>query len=212
MEWTALPLAPATSEELAGDAAPLSEALGSPEALASLASLAELVDGPRPDTLTAVEALLGRYRGCLLGPVELPAIRDAYGHAARGEVRELLALDQSLARHFGKSAFAEASRRAGRLQLRRLRPVRDRTLQRYLTAVERGDAHGWHVIVYGLLLARYAFPLRQGLAHYATKTQHSLVHSATRGLPATAADLNRLCHDCSVAAEAALRPLLPSFP
>ena len=43
------------------------------------------------------------------------------------------------------------------------RPLRDqRLVQRYLTAVEQGEAQGWHTLVYGLTLAVYSLPLRQG--------------------------------------------------
>ena len=69
----------------------------------------------------------------------------------------------------------------GRLQLTRLRPLRDeRAVQRYLTAVESGQAHGWHTMVYGVTLAVYSMPLRQGLLYYAQETLSALALAAAR--------------------------------
>lgn len=194
------------------DLASLANALGSPAGLASLTALAELLQAPRPDSLGAVRAFLDQFRRRLLDPVELPAIRDAYHHASRGNARGLLELDRALAAHYGTTAFAQASRHVGRLELRRLRPLRDRTLQRYLQAVEAGEATGWHVVVFGLLLALFSFPLRQGLAHYATRTQESLVESATTGLPTTPAERERLLDECVTPIAEAIRLVLPATP
>ena len=99
----------------------------------------------------------------------------------------------------------------GRTQLRRLRPLRDRTLQRYLRAVEADEASGWHVVVFGILLATFSLPLRQGLAHYAEKTQHSLLDSATSGLRISATDHAQLRSDCDVAIRGTLQQALPAF-
>ena len=52
-------------------------------------------------------------------------------------------------------------------------------IQRYLSAVESGRAEGWHTLVYGLTLAVYSFPLRQGLLHYARETISGLALAAT---------------------------------
>ncbi len=203
--------APATSEELAGDINPLTQALGTTAALDSLSSLARLVNGPAPETLGALRTLLARYRERLLTPIELPAIRDAYHHTARGEVRELLDLDRRIAREYGDSAFAEVSRHTGRTQLRRLRPLRDTTLQRYLQAVDAGEAMGSHVVVFGLLLAIFSLPLHQGLAQYASKTQQSLVDSAMLALPATEPERERLRAECDAPIAPAVRSVLPAF-
>lgn len=211
MDPTLQSLESASSEELAGDAAPLAQALGEPEILASLTALAELVNMSRPQSLQGVGAFLARYRDRLLAPIELPAIRDAYLHAARGEVRELVELDRRLAPHFGSSAFTEASRFAGRIQLRRLRPVRHTTLQRYLRAVESGEATGWHVVVFGVLLALFSLPLRQGLAHYASKTQESLLDSASAGLSITAAHHRQLFEECLEPIQRTIQGILPPF-
>ena len=79
--------------------------------------------------------------------------------------------------------FASASQRVGRAQLQKLRPLRDeRMVQRYLAAVEGGQAHGWHTLVYGMTLVLYSLPLRQGLLGYAQQTTRGFIHAAARGL------------------------------
>jgi len=209
---TASSSASASSEELAGNVHPFTQALGSPESLASLAALADLVQSPKPESLPAVHAFLARYADRLLTAVELPAIRDAYHHLARGEIRDLIALDRRLSRSFGESALAEASRMLGRTQLRRLRPLRSRPLQRYLDAVASGKAHGWHVIVYGVLLALFSLPLRQGLAHFAHRSQRGLLDSILLGLRTNSSDRQRLQETCDGRVAPALDQTLPASP
>jgi len=129
------------------------------------------LSGGLPRDEATLAAFLDEYRVQVLQPVELPAVGQAYGHAAGHETRELLGLDRQLARHPGFRRLAGASRQVGRSRLRRLRPLRDvRTLQRYLRAVDGGRAHGWHMLVYGMILAIYSLPLRQGLLSYARQT------------------------------------------
>ncbi|MBX3747729.1 MAG: hypothetical protein KF833_20670 [Verrucomicrobiae bacterium] len=211
METSPQGLALTSSEELAGDIAPLRRALGEPEVLASLTALAELVEAPRPDTVPALRAFLERYRDRMLMAVELPAIRQAYDHAMRGEVRELVALDRSLAGQLGRSAFADASRHTGRMQLRRVRPLRQRTLQRYLGAVERGEATGWHMVVFGVLLALFSMPLRQGLVHFAIQAQRQVLNSAPVTDRLTLSERSRLCAECDAPVGAAVQRLIPAF-
>lgn len=196
--------------ELAGDASPLARALGGADALTTLSSLADLIATTGPTSPDSARTFLLQYQQRLLGPVELPAIRDAYHHARLGELRELIDQDRQLAPAFGTTAFASASRRAGRLQLRRLRPMRDTMVQRYLRAVDTGQAHGWHVIVYGILLARFAFPLRQSLAHYANATQHQLVASAALNLRLSPASEDVLRSDCDLATRTLVAGCLPA--
>lgn len=202
----------ASCDDLAGDIQPFALAIGSPESLASLANLAELLEIPPPRSTPALRPFLDRYAERLLAPVELPAIRDAYAHVARGEVRELLELDRRLGGNFGDSALAAASRLLGRIQLRRLRPLRSRPLRRYLEAVESGQAHGWHVVVYGILLGLFSLPLRQGLAQYALRSQQALIESAAIGWPATAGERRELLETCAARVTPAVRDALPPGP
>ena len=134
--------------------------------------------------LSALQNFLDTYLTQILLPLELPAIVEACGRVRRGEARELIALDRQLAGEARLAPFASASRKIGVLQLQRLKPLRDeRTVQRYLCAVESGRAGGWHTLVYGLTLAVYSFPLRQGLLHYARETLSGLARAAAE--PAT---------------------------
>jgi urease accessory protein UreF len=126
-------------------------------------------------------------------PCELPAIVAACGHAQRGELRELLAQDQSLAAPLLPTPFAAPSQRMGLLQLARLRPLRDsRIVQRYLTAVESGRAHGWHTVVYGVTLAVFSLPLRQGLLYYAQETLSVLASAAGRSKSLSQVELDEM--------------------
>src|SRR5206468_8969099 len=88
-----------------------------------------------------------------------------------------------LSREHALQQFAEASRRVGQYQLQKLRPLRDqRLVQRYLLAVDSGQAHGWHTLVYGVTLAIYSLPLRQGLLGYAHQAMRGFIYSAARAL------------------------------
>jgi urease accessory protein UreF len=130
--------------------------------------------------LSALQNFLDTYLTQILLPLELPAIAEACSRVRRGQTRELIALDRQLAGEARLAPFAPASRKTGALQLQRLKPLRDeRTVQRYLSAVESGRAGGWHTLVYGLTLAVYSFPLRQGLLHYARETMAGLARAAT---------------------------------
>ena len=148
-------LALSDAAEWLGDWHPLADQLGSVSASLRLAPV---------HNLPSLRQFLRDYQSQILLPVELPAIQDAHGHATHHEVRELVALDRRLAEEPILCSFAAASRRVGRSQLQKLRPLRDqRVVQRYLQAVESNQADGWHTLVYGLTLAVYSLPLRQGL-------------------------------------------------
>lgn len=166
-------------EEFLGDVAPLAEQIGSAGGLVALSSAAahegdRVADGP------SLRGFLCDYHSRILIPLELPAICRAHGHAARYEIRELIELDRQLADEPLLQKFATASQRVGKTQLKRLRPLRDqRLVQRYLRAVQAGEAHGWHTVVYGLILSLYSLPLRQGLLSYARQTTRGFVRSAS---------------------------------
>lgn len=153
------------AENLLGDFSALLRQLGVPETLPL-----SLPAAPPVDSLS-LQNFLDAYLAQILLPVELPAIAEACALVQNGKTRELIALDQRLGNEARLSPFASASRQTGALQLQRLKPLRDlRTVQRYLTAVESGQASGWHTLAYGLTLAVYSFPLRQGLLHYGRET------------------------------------------
>lgn len=179
--------------EWLGDAHPLVAQLGTADGLASLHTLAESLVARPITNLTALREFLGAYHERILLPHELPAIRAAYQHISRNEVRELIAFDQQLAAEPALKSFAGASQRIGREQLQKLRPLRDeRVVQRYLAAVESGQAHGWHTLVYGMTLVLYSLPLRQGLLGYAHQTTRGFIHAAARGLQLKESDCRQL--------------------
>jgi urease accessory protein UreF len=178
LEQPALTTDPA---EWLGDAHPLAAQLGAANGLVAVHELTEsLVARPVTDP-DAMREFLRAYREQILTPHELPAIRKAYEQVRRNELRELIAYDRELAGATALREFAAASQRLGRYQLERLRPLRDeRVVQRYLAAVEAGEAHGWHTLVYGMTLVIYSLPLRQGLLGYAQQTARGFIHAAAR--------------------------------
>ncbi len=169
--------------EWLGDWHPLAEQLGSADGLVTLGSVSGLLQLAPVRSLPGLRRFLRKYQAEILLPCELPAIQSAHGHASRYEVRELVALDRSLAAEPNLRLFGLASSRVGQYQLRKLRPLRDqRVVQRYLQAVESGEASGWHTLVYGLTLAVYSLPLRQGLLGYAHQTTRGFIYASARSL------------------------------
>jgi urease accessory protein UreF len=176
-------LALSDAAEWLGDWHPLADQLGSTDGLVTLGSVSASLRLVPVHNVPSLRNFLRHYQSQILLPFELPAIQSAHGHATRHEVRELIALDQGMAGQSIFSEFAAASQRVGQSQLRKLRPLRDqRAVQRYLHAVESGEAHGWHTLVYGLTLAVYSLPLRQGLLGYAHQTTRGFIYSAARML------------------------------
>ncbi|MCX6930097.1 MAG: hypothetical protein NT154_43835 [Verrucomicrobia bacterium] len=176
-------LALSDAAEWLGDWHPLADQLGSADGLVTLSSVTATLRLVPVHDLPSLRQFLRDYQSRILLPFELPAIQRAHGHASCHEVRELVAFDQSLVEQPLCNAFAVASRRVGQSQLRKLRPLRDhRVVQRYLHAVEGGEANGWHTLVYGLTLAVYSLPVRQGLLGYAHQTTRGFIYSAARML------------------------------
>ena len=169
--------------EWLGDWHPLADQLGSADGLVTLGSVSASLRLAPVHDLPSLRQFLRDYQSQILLPFELPAIQDAHAHASRHEVRELIALDRRLAAEPILLNFAPASRRVGRSQLQKLRPLRDqRVVQRYLHAVESDQADGWHTLVYGLTMAVYSLPVRQGLLGYAHQTTRGFIYSASRML------------------------------
>ena len=169
--------------ELIGDAHPLLEQLGVTDAVALASDAAGAFQFRSVRDVASLRSFLDVYRTQILVPLEMPTIVAAHGHAARGEVRELVALDARLASEKALGEFAMASCRVGQRQLSKLRALRDeRVVQRYLLAIGNGAARGWHTLVYGVALAVYSMPVRQGLQHYAEHTMRGFIESAARPL------------------------------
>ncbi len=201
-------LTQAQASELLGDPHPLVARIGAPPAPGSLDLGSCPVAGRVVDHASLCQ-FLHSYQQRILGPVELPAIHAAWGHASRGERRELIELDHRLGMEPVLQDFAAASRAVGRSQLRRLRPLRDqRLVRRYSEAVESGKAHGWHVLVFGVVLGVYSVPLRQGLLHYARHTLNGFIESAAGPLQLTAEDCQRTLAEVSDPLPAAVETVL----
>jgi len=182
--------------EWLGDPALLAECLGSPDGLGSLGPAVWSARQQPVEDLASLRAALEQYCSGTLVAVELPVIRRAFHHASRYELREMLELDRSLAAETALSDFAFASQAVGRAFLHRLRPLRDlRLVRRYELAVQTGQAHGWHTIVYGLVLSIYSIPLRQGLVSYARQTLHGFVEAGGSRLRLPVSDLRALADE-----------------
>lgn len=198
-------------QRLLGDPHPLAERLGGTESLATLT----LGTAPPIEQVldeSSLRRFLSHYQARVLAPVELPAIVRAYGYASRSQFRELLALDHALRGETRLHEFAVASQAVGRSQLHRLLPMYDlRLVRRYWQAAEAGEAHAWHVLVYGLVLAVFSLPLRQGLLNYAQQTMQGFIGSAAARLELSPAQGDAVFADCAADlpahVEAVLQPI-----
>lgn len=189
-----------------GDWHPLAEQLGSANGLVALSDISASMQVPFVHDLPSLRNFLTNYQKQLLMPIELPAIQRAFDHTCRHEVRELAEFDRQLAVEPALKPFAESSRRVGQTELLKLRPLRDeRIVRRYLEAVERKEANAWHTLVYGLTLALYSMPLRQGLLGYGFQTTRGFIYSAAKGLQLSENDcrllLDELCANLPAAVE-----------
>jgi urease accessory protein UreF len=165
---------------LLGDVRALLEQLGSGE------PEVQVQPETMPRSFSALRQFLETYKRHVLVAHEWPAIYCAYNHARQSECHELIALDRSIAEQKQFTPFAEASRRIGQFQLKRLAPLRgERVLTRYIAAIEDGRAQGWHTLVYGLTLALYSLPARQGLMHYAQQILRGYLESAAHSSSVT---------------------------
>jgi urease accessory protein UreF len=174
---------PQDGVEILGELHSFAEQLGGPALVSSLTSTPLTLPFDRLNNLAALRRVLQTYCSRVLISCELPAIYRAFNHASRSETRELIDSDCELARVPVLQHFASASCGIGVMQLQRLRPLRgERLVHRYLDAVEHGKAHGWHTVVYGLVLSLYSLPLRQGLLNYGHQTLRGFISSASRPL------------------------------
>jgi urease accessory protein UreF len=202
--WKQLQPAHLEPAEWLGDWHPLVEQLGSTGGLAGLGEVTAALRMSPVQDLPSLRGFLHDYQRRILLPIELPAIERAFNHTCRHEVRELIEFDCQMGGEPEVKPFAEASRRIGQCELQKLRPLRDeRIVRRYLGAVEQGEANAWHTLVYGLTLAIYSMPLRQGLLGYGFQTTRGFIYSAARPLGLSEADCRALLEElCATMPEA----------
>ncbi len=159
----------------------------------------------------SLHAFLLHYKISVLLPFELPAVRESYELTLRHEVKELLALDRALAAEDWLRPYAQDSRVAGRLHLERLKPLRDqRGILRYISAVEAGEANGWHLLVAGVALGVYALPLRQGLMDYALHTFWNAVGQATEPLRLQSGEATGLVNQLAADLPQRIQAMIPA--
>jgi urease accessory protein UreF len=171
-----------SAKDLKGDARELARRLGTPDDLAGLGAALALGSTTVMDA-ASLRQFLSVYVTTALIPVELPLVRQSFEYAARGAMRELIALDRQHAPAGVAASLAEASQGVGRTHLRQMRPLRgERRVQQYWRAVQRGEARAWHSLVYGLVFAVYGLPLRQGLVSFGAQTIRGFVHASQRRL------------------------------
>lgn len=181
------------------------EGIAQPDPSASPRSNAPLVDAP------SLYTFLLHYKDTVLLPFELPAVRQAYEHTVRHEMKELVALDRTLAQQEWLSAYGKDSRAAGRLHLERLEPLRDqRGVRRYMKAVNEGRANGWHLLVAGVALGLYSIPLRQGLLDYALHTFWNVAGQAAPEIGLTSDDCALLVNELSRDLPQRIQSLIPA--
>ena len=163
-----------------GDWHPLVRQIAPGEGVTTPVSAAPTVDSGAADDPAVLLSFLEEYKETVLLPFELPAVKQSGEHTLGNRMKELVALDASMADAPWLKSYAADSRASGRLHLERLKPLRDqRGLRRYIAAVDQGDAHGWHFLVAGAALALYALPMRQGLMDYALHTFWNVVGQAS---------------------------------
>lgn len=199
--------------EWLGDWHPLAEQLGSAAGVLTLGSISRHLRVPEVADVPSLRRFLSDYQDRILAPFELPCIYAARRHAERNELRELIELDRSLASGPHLKLFEEASRRIGRWQLEKLRALRDqRFVQRYREATRQGEADGWHTLVYGVTLAVYSLPSRQGLMGYAHQVMRGHIHSAARELALSEADCREVFDEFSEGIRGVVHHAIQSCP
>jgi urease accessory protein UreF len=177
----------------AADLRALEEQLGSPDeatAIGSEAFASALLNVRTPEQF---RDFLTQFQAKTMAQEELPTILRAYNHARRNEAREIVALDRSLENTFPNEALANASERVGRNQLRKMRGLKtERVVTRYWEAVYKKEAFGWHTVVFGVVLAVYSIPLRQGLNHYGQQTIRGFLEAGAASLRLRAPEVSAL--------------------
>ncbi len=193
---------------LVSDPRPLAREIACANAPSVWRPLATL-ETPDVVDIATLRLFLEDYRARVLGTIELPAVRDSYHHADHYQVRELISLDVGMNQAENFKRFSQASKAVGRRQLRRLLPMRDqRLVRRYWRAIELGEANGWHPVVFGVVIALFSLPLRQGLIHYAYQTLSGFLKAGAARLALPPAKVTLVFDELTAALPAAVESTL----
>lgn len=131
--------------------------------------------------VASLRRFLDAYLELLMEPIELPTITRAAEYTRQGGFNELMTLDRELRQCRALAGFSEASQWIGQCHARSMRGMKDhRAVWRYCDAIRKREAKGWHTVVYGVVLAAYSIPLRQGLQNYCLQTLGGFVDAAAR--------------------------------
>ncbi len=207
----------AHAEEMLGEVRALASTLGESGAIGQVGAPAS----SRLLTLTTVTAwrkFLDEEFHAVVVSQEWPLVLQAQEFARSGHARELVALDQAWGRLRATlpvelPSLTDASFRVGQHQLNRLLPLRDqRLVPRYLAAIAAGDAHGWHPLVYGVVLGIFALPVRQGLLRYGRQTAAGFFASTPLATSLTEVARDELISETDRTLAAAVSRLLPATP
>jgi hypothetical protein len=106
------------------------------------------------------------WRDSIFAPMLVPALRSALGHARRGELRELSALDKKLSEQLGEIARESSIRAGRRLALRSSGLQGDRLLPRLGEWVRDGATPGHLAIVFAARCAAFSLPDRIAVGAY----------------------------------------------
>ena len=177
----------------AADWRALEEQLGSPDEATAMnsAALAGMLKGIH--SAEQLRNFVTQFQSENLFTQELPMILRSYNHARRNEGREIIELDRSLKPAIADDPLAAASVRIGRNQLRRMRALRhEKVVSKYWDAVRNGDATAWHTVVFGVVLAVYSIPLRQGLHHYSRQTVRGFLEAGAARLRLREAEVDEI--------------------
>jgi hypothetical protein len=121
------------------------------------------------------------WRETVFSPMLLPALRATLGHARRGEVREISALDKRLSDELGETA-REGSLRAGNRLAQHGCDLRgDRLLPRLGEWVRDGATPGHLAVIFAARCAAFSLPDRIAVGAYLF--QEMCAGAPTAGIP-----------------------------
>lgn len=106
------------------------------------------------------------WHDTLFQPLIFPTLRSALAHARRGEMRELLALDQQLATDLGPTHHAGSTRAGQRLAALGTDLRGERLLQRLAEQVRTGATPGHLAVVFAARCGAFSLPDRTAIGAY----------------------------------------------